>query len=80
MSILGYELIGETATLVKAKNKLQVGMTGIVVDETKHTILLEVDGKKKRVIKKDITLHIGKYIIDGKLLVGRSEERIKVNK
>lgn len=78
-TILGNGLIGATAIIVDAKNRQLIGLAGIVVDETKHTLIIKVGGKKKRVIKKDVTLRIGRYIIDGKLLYGRPEERLKVN-
>ncbi|MBI4441155.1 ribonuclease P protein subunit [Candidatus Woesearchaeota archaeon] len=79
-NILGHELIGIPINILDAKNRQLVGMTGIVVDETKNTFVLDVNGKKKRVMKKDITLKVGKYIIQGKLLVARPEERLKVKR
>lgn len=66
--------------ILEATNKQIIGLSGTIVDETKSTFVIMVDGKKKRVMKKDVTVRIGKYIIKGKLLVARPEERIKVKR
>ena len=76
--LLGHELIGKEVCVVDAANPAQKGMKGTVVDETKNTIVMSVRGKKKRLPKRGITLHIGGYIMKGALLVGRPEERLKV--
>ncbi len=76
--ILRHELIGLSVTIVNATNKQLVGLIGIIIDETKNTFVIAGDGKKpKRVMKKDITLKIGKYVIKGALLLGRPEDRVK---
>lgn len=80
MNILNTELIGLPLVILEATNKQLIGLSGTIVDETKSTFVIEVNGKKKRVMKKDVTVRIGKYIINGKLLVARPEERIKVKR
>ena len=56
-------------------------MEGIIVDETKHTFVLETSGGMRRIFK-----HIAlfeflqkgmQFRVQGKLLVGRPEDRIK---
>ncbi len=79
--ILRHELIGLDIEIVKAKNKALGGIKGKIIYETKN--LLHVETKKgiKKIIKDQIIIRLrfkGKMLeINGKLLVGRPEERIK---
>jgi len=77
-NIKKHELIGLDVEVIDAKNKSLVGLKGKVVDETRNTIVLE--GEKK-VMKKGATFKIrlenGSVEVDGDVLVGRPEERIK---
>ena len=72
------ELIGKYIEVTKSNNKTLVGLKGKVVDETKNMLLLE---NGKMVKKNDIWLKIiqGNDIlqIDGKILMSRSEDRLK---
>lgn len=72
------EIIGAQLEVVGAKNESLLGKKGKVVDETKNTIILEgnVSILKDQVIV-SIESNDQKLIIDGKLLIGRSEERLK---
>lgn len=76
-----YEIIGLNAEIADSKNKADVGIKGKIVDETKNTIIIENDGKKKRVFKNNIILNLEvnnkKIRIEGRLLFGRPKERIK---
>lgn len=67
------ELIGKTISVVESNNKCLIGIKGIVLDETRETILI---GKKK-VLKKQVVLDVGGVKVKGHQLVGRPEERIK---
>lgn len=75
------ELIGIDIEIVDAMNKNQVGTKGRIIDETKNTITIIKDSKKKRIIKDQIefmTIYKGKKLrIKGRLLTKRSEDRIK---
>ena len=76
------ELIGLEAKVVKATNPSYVGISGRVIDETRNTFVLLHDGVEKRIIKETSVFHFtypdGTVVeIDGKLLVGRPEDRIK---
>lgn len=79
--VVRYELIGLNTKVVDAKNKDLVGIKGKIVDETKNMLVIEEKGKMKKVIKSQAVLDLNvkdKVIrVDGRLLVGRPEERIK---
>ncbi|MEM3442646.1 MAG: ribonuclease P protein component 1 [Candidatus Bathyarchaeia archaeon] len=79
--IIRYEFIGTKAKIV-GSNVGYVGMAGTVIDETRNTFTILHDGKKKTVIKDSSIFHFifsdGTIIeIDGKLLIGRPEDRLK---
>lgn len=82
-NILRHELIGLKAEVIDAKNKYLVGISGFILDETRNMILIgEPDGKKRWVIKEQVVLRIylpdGKKVrVEGKVLVGRPEDRLK---
>ena len=75
------ELIGLKVEVVDAKNKSLIGLRGLIVDETKNMLSIEKDGVIKRVIKSQVTLNImlegQTFQINGKVLVGRPEDRLK---
>ncbi|MDP4012766.1 MAG: ribonuclease P protein subunit [Candidatus Nanoarchaeia archaeon] len=76
-----YGLIGRNIEIVEAKNKSLVGLKGKVVDETKNTLIIETKDREKSVLKEQVKLLINfkkeKIKADGKIFVGRPEERIK---
>jgi ribonuclease P protein subunit Rpp29 (EC 3.1.26.5) len=82
-NILNHELIGLDAEVVDSPNKCLVGIKGIILDETRNTLLLgEPGGVKKRVLKHlavfRIKLPDGTTVrVDGRVLVGAPEDRLK---
>jgi len=81
-SILHHELIGLEAKVVQSPNRSAVGLRGRVVDESRETFTILHEGKEKTVIKETSVLHFslpdGSLIeIDGRVLVGRPEDRVK---
>ncbi len=80
--IVRSEFIGSDAEIFESSNKNYCGLLGRVVDETKNTFTILHAGKKKR-IAKEVTVFRFRYSdgtvvqIDGKLLVGRAEDRLK---
>ena len=78
---LKFELIGLEVEVVDAKNKSLIGIKGKIVDETKNTFVIETNGKEKNLLKDQVTLIINfkkeKIRAEGKLFLGRPEERIK---
>ena len=75
-----YEFIGSTVEIADSKNKTLIGLKGKIENETKNMFTLD-NGKK--LIKSESVFNIkigGKvFKIDGKLLVGRPEDRAKKN-
>lgn len=81
-NLVRHELIGLKVEIVKCTNKQNIGLKGIVIDETYNIIKIETkDGKKsipKNITVFKFTLPNGKNVkVDGKLLVSRPEDRIK---
>jgi len=80
--IIRCEFIGTQAKVAQSLHRDYVGLTGRVVGETRNTFTL-LDGSKARdVIKEfsvfDFTFDDGTVVdVDGKLLVGRPEDRLK---
>lgn len=70
------EFIGKRIKVIDAKNPYDVGIEGIVIDETKNTFVIE-NGKRKKIIKQNIIIQVDGIVIDGKKLTKRPEERIK---
>ena len=80
--IVQREFIGLKVKIAKSANPDCVGIKGRVIDETRNTFILAQNGVEKRVIKEISVFHFtypdGTVVeIDGKVLVGRPEDRIK---
>lgn len=76
--VIKYEFIGERIEVVDAKNKDLIGVSGKVINETKN--MFELDNGKKLIkdqCKFDVHIDEKVFRIDGKLLVGRPEDRVK---
>jgi len=81
-AIVQRELIGLNVKVVESSHPGHVGIEGEVLDETRNTILILHKNKKKSVIKNtsvfDFTMQDGTIVeIDGKVIVGRPEVRVK---
>lgn len=80
--VLKTEFIGKKLIIVDAKNKVNIGIKGTIIDETKSTFTIETIKGQKRLIKENITIEIihdnQKIRIKGKLLAMAPEERIKI--
>ena len=80
--IIRHEFIGTEVKIAKSPHADYVGIDGDVIDETKNTFTIMHSGKAKSVIKNSAIFNFkfsdGTVIeIDGKLLVGRPEDRLK---
>ena len=80
--IIRYEFIGANGIIAKSLHEGYVGLNGTVIGETRNTFTLLDEGKAKNVIKEfsvfNFTFNDGTVVdIDGKLLVGRPEDRLK---
>jgi ribonuclease P protein subunit POP4 len=81
-NILRHELIGLNAKIVRANNQYVRGIHGIVVDESKNTIVLQRNGRKVLIPKSVATFRFkltdGRFVdVNGSRLVGRPESRLK---
>lgn len=81
-NIARHELIGLEAEIVKSTDAKKQGQGGKIIDETKKMLLLRTSTGEKLVEKSTSTFRIilpgGKKVeINGMLLLGRPEERIK---
>jgi ribonuclease P protein subunit POP4 len=80
--IIRYEFIGAQAKIAQSAHAGYLGLAGPVIAETKNTLTLIHQGQPKSVIK-DLAVFDFKFgdgttvEIDGNLLVGRSEDRLK---
>ena len=82
--IINDELIGTTGSVEKSRHSDYIGLSGQVVNESKNTLTLSKFGKEKKIVKEAaifrFQLSDGTIVeIDGKLLVGRPEDRLKKN-
>ena len=80
-NIVRHELIGLKVKIVDSTNKKDIGLEGIVIDETRNTILIESKRKEKKLIKENcvFSFRLGRewVDVDGKIIVARPEDRIK---
>ena len=80
--IVRSEFIGTEGQIAVSTHQDYVGLSGPVVDETKNTFTILHAGKAKSVVKEAAVFrfkfHDGTIVeIDGKLLMGRPEDRLK---
>jgi ribonuclease P protein subunit POP4 len=80
--IINGEFIGTDGRVVGSSHSDYVGISGKVVDESKNTFTILHAGKAKNVVKEAAVFRFrfsdGSIVeIDGKLLVGRPEDRLK---
>jgi ribonuclease P protein subunit POP4 len=80
--IIRCEFIGTHAKIDKSSHIGNIGISGKVLSETRNTFVLDHKGKMKTVIKSDNIFHFGLHDgtvveIDGRILVGRPEDRLK---
>lgn len=81
-NLLKHELIGLECEIKDSKNKSQIGLKGKVINETKNTLQIKTkDGNKKiekATSKFTFKIPSGKKVtVDGSLLVGKPEIRVK---
>jgi len=80
--IIRDEFIGTEGRVAESRHQDYVGIYGEVVDETKNTFTITHGGKQKSILKEAAVFRFkfsdGTIVeIDGKLLVGRPEDRLK---
>jgi ribonuclease P protein subunit POP4 len=76
------EFIGTQGKVVSSSHNGYVGITGPILNETRNTFAIQHQGRLKNVVKEQAVFNFkfsdGTVVeIDGKLLVGRPEDRLK---
>ena len=75
------ELIGLHVKILECTDPNWKGQNVLIVDETKNTFLIKTDHGNKKIAKKTAIFEFEtgdkKFIIDGKKIVYRPEDRIK---
>jgi ribonuclease P protein subunit POP4 len=80
--IIREEFVGIEGKVASSNHMDYVGLSGVVVDETRNTFVFQREGKTKRVVKDSSIFNFqfsdGTVVeIDGRLLVGKPEDRLK---
>jgi ribonuclease P protein subunit POP4 len=80
--IVCHELIGTEAKIAKSTNRDCMGISGKIIDETRNTFTLLHEDRRRIIAKKSSIFHFKfsdgtKVEIDGRLLIGRPEDRLK---
>ncbi len=80
--IIRGEFIGTEGKIAESQHKAYVGIRGEVIGETKNTFTIMHEGKAKNIVKDQAVFNFkfsdGTVVeIDGKLLAGRPEDRLK---
>ena len=81
-SIIQHEFVGKEVKIFRSSNPSHLGLKGRIIDETRNTFGIIDREKEKTIPKKTSIFHFrmddGTTIeIDGKILIGRPEERLK---
>ena len=79
--IIRGELIGLHVKITECRDPKWINKSGIIVDETKNTLMIKINNKNKRIIKKIAKFELNnngkKIILNGSKIAYRSEDRIK---
>ena len=67
--------------VIESKNPTLLGLEGKIIDETQNTITIKTKNSTKKILKNQVKMKIEtgnkSFIIIGKDLVGRPQDRIK---
>jgi ribonuclease P protein subunit POP4 len=82
-NLIKHELIGLEVEVADSTNKFQVGVKGLVVDETKNTLIIETKRGMKKIQKKGSTFifkisNEKKVKVNGNKIAVRPEDRLKI--
>ncbi len=81
-NILVHELIGLRASVTESRDPTLAKLNGMIVYETKNTLLLRTEHDVKKIPKSAVSLAVtlpdgSICVVNGRDLVGRSEDRIQ---
>ncbi len=80
INVIHAEWIGKHGRIVTAKNPGQIGLEGLIVDETRNTVSIETPRGVKRAPKHGTVFEIdGQEVVGDEVLVA-PEERIKLKR
>ena len=71
------ELIGKEIKVVTSKNKSDIGISGVVIDDTSSTVVIKTSNSFKRILKAPSVFQVGNQmiIVNGTQMMGTSSER-----
>ncbi len=72
-----HELIGREVEIIDSRNKSLIGVKGKIIDETRKTLMIESNDKKRLILKEQVMLSIEGVKVDGKKIANRPEDRIR---
>ena len=80
--LVRHELIGLEVKVAESTNRSAAGLEGTVTDESRNTLTIRTEKGPKKLVKEQCVfsflLPSGERVrVDGKVLVGRPEDRIK---
>jgi len=80
--IINHEFIGVQGIVARSPHLNYIGIGGKVIEETRNTFTFLGEGQRRSIIKESAIFNFnfedGTIVqIDGKLLVGRTEDRLK---
>ena len=66
---------------MESKNKSDIGIEGIIIDDSRNMLTIKTSRGKKKVVKEKnkflMVINNKEMLIDGKDLIGRVDERLK---
>ena len=81
VDVLKINIIGKNIEILHSSNKSLINKKGKIIDETKNLLIIQQGKSLKKLIKSQIRIKIpykGRYYsVDGKLLIGTIEARMK---
>ncbi|MBU3905325.1 MAG: ribonuclease P protein component 1 [Nanoarchaeota archaeon] len=81
-NLIRHELIGLQVDVVESTNKDNIGISGVVINETKHMLTIKTTKGLKRIAKRCTIFAFkfsGKTVkVDGKRIEKKPEDRIKL--
>jgi ribonuclease P protein subunit POP4 len=80
MNLRKHELIGLRVEVLNATDPSQAHIRGLVVDETRNTLIVEIEGAEKRIPKHGSRFRFeiqGGVEVDGEEIQFRPEDRVK---
>jgi ribonuclease P protein subunit POP4 len=80
-NLVRHELIGLRTKVVESSNLNHQSISGVVINESLKTLVIETENNEKMIPKNDsiflFSLPTGQVQVDGSILYGRPEDRVK---